>query len=487
MNSFVMRPVIFSISLLVWMPYFWAQTPLLELYLMEDQLEYRGVDVVIDNDSTIFLAGTLSDWDSSYTGFPIEGSATIGFQLSKFRLDSAKVISSQFFPIPAASGFETIRQIIRLSSNRLAISYRQAVGILACEDDSLTGTESNKINYLIVDKDLNILFDSLSQNPYCELSEISYLYSHDKLYTTLTKSELEDSVYLHTLDSTGRFVNKASLFFEWEFGSPVFTHDSLGLTMIHPDLARFKRLSFTGELIYEINNLQTVHGTRQILALEDGDYILAGPNIKRIDSMGQLIWAKSYPNSHYSFRQMIRLPQSGDLILLGINLDPGPHFRHVMISRLSVDGEYYESDYYGGPYVFPTAVKAFEDDRLIITGMRLVLPYELDPDPGKLYLLYTHPPDRTTSIGNKEEIEFTIFPNPVLDQLHLRFTLLKTAEVEITLCDLVGRQLLPVQETSIFTPGEHRVNMEAADLVPGVYGLMMTVDGRTYYQPFVRQ
>lgn len=87
----------------------------------------------------------------------------------------------------------------------------------------------------------------------------------------------------------------------------------------------------------------------------------------------------------------------------------------------------------------------------------------------------------TTPILKPNEIEEemnmeenSIYPNPMKDILHFKFTRNQKETVLIKLMDMNGR-LVKIQQT-IFFPGENELEMNVQDLAPGVYTLMMFQD-----------
>ncbi|MCB0847603.1 MAG: hypothetical protein KDE26_30335, partial [Bacteroidetes bacterium] len=50
-----------------------GQLPYIEQHLSFDQSEYRGMDVISANDSTLILLGQVNLWNPAFTGIPLYG------------------------------------------------------------------------------------------------------------------------------------------------------------------------------------------------------------------------------------------------------------------------------------------------------------------------------------------------------------------------------------------------------------------------------
>jgi hypothetical protein len=81
-----------------------------------------------------------------------------------------------------------------------------------------------------------------------------------------------------------------------------------------------------------------------------------------------------------------------------------------------------------------------------------------------------------------EEINIAAYPNPVTEKLTVKVNTLTDENVEITVCDLLGKTLIaPISESPVSHYAETAVNMNA--LKPGIYVVKIKVDG----QMFVRK
>lgn len=75
-------------------------------------------------------------------------------------------------------------------------------------------------------------------------------------------------------------------------------------------------------------------------------------------------------------------------------------------------------------------------------------------------------------------IPFYCFPNPVLNELNLRFTLESSKQVRITLCDLQGRELTQIASDR-YSQGDHEINISTALLTAGTYLLKLESENIT--------
>jgi hypothetical protein len=79
-----------------------------------------------------------------------------------------------------------------------------------------------------------------------------------------------------------------------------------------------------------------------------------------------------------------------------------------------------------------------------------------------------------------------IYPNPVDEYLSLRFLLNANSDIQISLYDLSGR-LLTKDYYGELPSAEHNITLELVNQKAGIYILRMDLNGRPYYQQFVKR
>ena len=85
----------------------------------------------------------------------------------------------------------------------------------------------------------------------------------------------------------------------------------------------------------------------------------------------------------------------------------------------------------------------------------------------------------TSSIEDANLFDLKIGPNPAADVLNIGFVLAKNEAVKIELIDMTGRVMH--SQPSTFQPGEHRAEINVADLAAGMYVLNVQI-GETLMQ-----
>ena len=457
-------------------------------YFSLDSLEYSGIDVALVDSSTAYLLGQVNGWDASWTGFLLEGAPTEGIQVSRYRLDQGTIEDTVFFPAGLWAGFSPAKRLVPLADGRLGITYGVYLGSVACEGTPTIASESDGLGFLILDQDLNVVSDSFSQYPYCQRFVQLHSFAHPggERFTTVVKHEITDSMQFITLDHEGKLQAVHSYHYPRPVGAQGrnlhWAVDEQGVLLIHPP--ELRRYSFTGVERYRVDSLSFVADPRAMVSLADGSYALSGAGLMRLDSLGNVFWQSSFaePLTH-----LAQLPQSEDLVAVYRNLDPGPNRRNLGFTRYSLDGDRFQTEFYGDTAEIPTSLHAYGNDQLILTGAHLILPYERSPDPGTFYLLETTAPDRVTNLREAAPASFTLYPNPAQEQLSLRYTLETPAEVRASVHDLTGRKLRELQPMTPVAAGEHEVSFSVKDLPAGVYLMQVAWGGQAKWQKWIKE
>lgn len=76
------------------------------------------------------------------------------------------------------------------------------------------------------------------------------------------------------------------------------------------------------------------------------------------------------------------------------------------------------------------------------------------------------------------------YPNPASSSASIDFQLEKKAYVRLVLCDILGREVLPLEE-GVFTPGRHAITFNTAALPPGFYTYRLNVEGKALARTIV--
>jgi hypothetical protein len=77
------------------------------------------------------------------------------------------------------------------------------------------------------------------------------------------------------------------------------------------------------------------------------------------------------------------------------------------------------------------------------------------------------------------------YPQPVAHRISIHVTLPETAEVELAIYSLLGREVLPLHRGRSLQAGEHIFSSNTSDLQSGLYLVVLRVHGQTRMQTIV--
>lgn len=94
----------------------------------------------------------------------------------------------------------------------------------------------------------------------------------------------------------------------------------------------------------------------------------------------------------------------------------------------------------------------------------------------------------TTGVGTQEKAGFLLdapVPNPAADQAYVTFELPRSAEVTITLVDLLGRPVQQLVQQTFLNAGEQRANINVANLASGTYFVVLDASNARLIQKLI--
>jgi hypothetical protein len=110
----------------------------------------------------------------------------------------------------------------------------------------------------------------------------------------------------------------------------------------------------------------------------------------------------------------------------------------------------------------------------------------LNPDFGReTRMQFIHTTPSAVEKPVPDNFAFSMFPNPAMDAMTMKFTLQKRASVRFELYDNLGRKAADIQSME-YTAGGHSASMSLANLVPGSYHVVMLMDGNVVRQSAVQ-
>jgi hypothetical protein len=91
-----------------------------------------------------------------------------------------------------------------------------------------------------------------------------------------------------------------------------------------------------------------------------------------------------------------------------------------------------------------------------------------------------------TGIGNMppDELQFTLFPNPLGDIAQIEYTLGSISSVELMLLDMTGRKVRIIA-SEVRQPGRYSHTLDGSSLKNGIYLIRMDVSGTTYLKKVI--
>jgi len=111
---------------------------------------------------------------------------------------------------------------------------------------------------------------------------------------------------------------------------------------------------------------------------------------------------------------------------------------------------------------------------------QLQFTYELEPGEFKIFTSEFVDPIFTSTEGPGIPAEipsqaylYPSYPNPFNPATTIHYSLTSPMNVSVTIHDLLGREVLMVQETTFQASGEYRIDMDASSLGSGVYLLRL--------------
>jgi len=116
------------------------------------------------------------------------------------------------------------------------------------------------------------------------------------------------------------------------------------------------------------------------------------------------------------------------------------------------------------------------------TRMRVTMKYNANASPCETFS-YGEVEDYTVNVSTSGRVEgqslisdFTIFPNPAVDQTTLRFNSKDAMDVKINLYDAVGRKVQSISLENVI--GTHDETLEVSNLKAGIYHIFVEANGK---------
>ena len=81
-------------------------------------------------------------------------------------------------------------------------------------------------------------------------------------------------------------------------------------------------------------------------------------------------------------------------------------------------------------------------------------------------------------------VEMLVYPNPFSESATVQFTLRKAEKVSIGIYNLVGQEILMVNEGTL-SKGDHKITIDGSDLVQGIYFVNVKVRETSYLKRII--
>lgn len=86
------------------------------------------------------------------------------------------------------------------------------------------------------------------------------------------------------------------------------------------------------------------------------------------------------------------------------------------------------------------------------------------------------PPSGVNEVASKGFSVGQNYPNPFNNNTEISYNLTKSANVQFTVCDMTGRELVSNNYSTV-APGQHVINLQASQFTPGIYFYTFNVNG----------
>lgn len=217
--------------------------------------------------------------------------------------------------------------------------------------------------------------------------------------------------------------------------------------------------------------------------LSDSSYIITGSVyhgsdqnvfVSKIDQNGNLMWTKEYGGSDDDYAQAMDVVNNDELIITGNTYSyASGQFTNsdVWLLRLDNNGDTLWTRTYGNEENNQSAdIKSCSDGGFIICGNF--------PDSDESFLLKTdslgNAPNILTisKIGNNNNVEINIYPNPAVENLTIELPSINYSKVTVIIYNLLGRKVVAFN-TEI---KNNSAQFDVDSLPFGVYNLTVIID-----------
>ncbi len=193
-------------------------------------------------------------------------------------------------------------------------------------------------------------------------------------------------------------------------------------------------------------------------------------SIQKIDTLGNTIWIKKYPEfQKYRIRDIASLTD-GSFVLGGDTLDNSNFSKHAFMIKINALGDSIWTKVfrkYSGSAIYSMAVTP---DNLLLAIGGFEFGYMLKTTTDGL-LLADEQRNSTTISGIR------IFPQPIQKQGSLLFSSSKAQQLTIQLVDIFGRLIQTIANAS-FLSGENKIEWDASEIPSGIY--FLKIQGKNF-------
>ncbi len=232
---------------------------------------------------------------------------------------------------------------------------------------------------------------------------------------------------------------------------PGWLENDMALLRLNPDGGIDYSFGTNGVLV---NAMDVNTSANDVITQADGKIIVCGT------------YRSPDPGS-YDFLVM-RYHENGDL-----DTDFGSDGTGIVITQVSSEVQWYGDKSYNLMFC--------NMDRLLVSG------YGRTISGGKDFAMACYNTGLDVGISKHEasEIDFSVHPNPVVDQVDISFSLAHSANVEIEIHNVSGTLVSKISDT-FYPEGEHQLRWNCEELPAGMYITKLTIGDKTYTSKIIK-
>lgn len=184
--------------------------------------------------------------------------------------------------------------------------------------------------------------------------------------------------------------------------------------------------------------------------------------IFKMKSNGDVIWVKEYVNEDITswYGYFGAHTNKGTIIIAGVS---EVYTNGIFICEMKKDGDFIWEKSYGKVeigYFARSIIKSFGNNYIVAGNNYSIKDF--------FVLKLGKKPSQINPINEQNNIDLQIFPNPVMENAHIEFSITSKAFIKITIYDLNGKEIATLTN-KLFQRGKHQLFWDASAFPNGIY------------------